>query len=84
MASDDYSFPYVAGWAGDDPVAKVHAAQQRVARAAKAILEVSPAEHGCGGRVPGAIEAVERVRARRAELAGRLGSVLDPTSAMQL
>ena len=63
---------------------RVQAAQRRVAQAAKAILVVSPAEHGSGGRVPGAIEAVERVRARRTELAGRLGGVPDPASAIEL
>jgi hypothetical protein len=84
MATDDYRFPYVAGWAGDDPVAKVQAVQGRVGRAAQAILEVSPAEHGSGGRVPGAIEAAERVHARRTELAGRLEEVPDPAPAIQL
>ena len=63
MATDDYSFPYVAGWAGDDPVAAIQATQRRVAGAARAILEASPAEHGSGGKVPGADLATGRSRA---------------------
>jgi hypothetical protein len=84
METDEYSFPYVVGWAGDDPVARVQAAQRRVARAAKAIIEVSPADHGSGGKVPGATQAVQGARVRRAELAGRLGAAPDPGPAVQL
>lgn len=65
MATDDYSFPYVAGWAGDDPVAAIQATQRRVARAARAILEASPAEHGSGGKIPGADLATGRSRTLR-------------------
>ena len=67
MSTDDYSFPYVAGWAGQKDAAKeVIASQARVARAAKAILERSPAEHTSGGRVPGVDAAVELARQARA------------------
>jgi len=51
MATDEYSFPYVAGWAADGGVDAVLAAQQRVSRAAQSILAVTPAEHLDGGRV---------------------------------
>ncbi len=63
MATDDYSFPYVAGWAGDDPVAAIQTTQRRVAHAARTILEASPAEHGLGGKVPGADLATGPTRA---------------------
>lgn len=59
MDSGGYSFPYVAAWAGDDPAAVVEATARRVATAARAILDASPAEHGPGGRVPAAEAAVE-------------------------
>jgi hypothetical protein len=65
MATDDYSFPYVAAWAGDDPVAAIQATQRRVAGAARVILEASPAEHGSGGKVPGTDLAVDGARADR-------------------
>ena len=52
MATDDYSFPYVATWAGERAAAAVIETQARVAGAAKMILEASPAEHGSGGKLP--------------------------------
>lgn len=68
MATDGYSFPYVAAWAADatDPAGEVRATQARVAQAARTILELSPADHLAGGRVPGAEQAVEKAKAERA------------------
>ena len=66
MATDDYSFPYVAGWAGDDPVSAIQATQRRVAGAARTILEASPAAHGSGGKVPGVEPATHLSRTRQA------------------
>lgn len=69
MPTDGYTFPYVASWAatsGADPAVEARATQTRVARAAKTILEVSPAEQVAGGKVPGVEQAVERHRAERA------------------
>jgi hypothetical protein len=87
-AAGGYSFPYVAGWAGDDPVAAVQATQRRVAQAAKAIIGVSPASHGPGGKVPGADQAIAGARqgsidagARRAEIDHRLASGAGPAVA---
>ena len=54
MDSGDYSFPYVAAWAGDDPAAAVESTGRRVATAARTILDTSPEEHGLGGRAPAA------------------------------
>ena len=50
MATDDYSFPYVAAWAGQDPDAVIAKTAQRVAATAKDIIAISPAEHGHGGK----------------------------------
>lgn len=64
----EYSFPYVAAWAagaGHDPVREVAATQARVAQAARSLLEVSPAEHTSGGRVPGVQAAVTAARQAR-------------------
>lgn len=65
MATDGYSFPYVAGWAGDDPARAIAQTQARVSKAAKAILEASPALVVSGGRVPGVAQAVEIARQQR-------------------
>lgn len=51
MDSGAYSFPYVVAWAGVDPAA-VESTSRRVATAARAIFDASPAEHGPGGRGP--------------------------------
>ena len=51
MPTDEYSFPYVARWAGEGGVPAVLISQQRIAQAAQTILAVSPAEHLDGGRV---------------------------------
>ena len=53
MATGDYSFPYVAAWAGADGARAIQATQARVATAARLIIEASPAPHGLGGRPPG-------------------------------
>ena len=65
MRTDDYSFPYIATWAGGEGPKAVAATQARVAQAASAIIAVSPAEHGGGGPVPGAALALEAARAAR-------------------
>ena len=57
MATDGYSFPYVAGWAGTDSVWAVRATQSRVAGAARTVIAASPAVHGTGGRPPGVTAA---------------------------
>jgi hypothetical protein len=57
MATGDYSFPYVATWAGGDGPKALLATQDRVANAARHIMRASRAPHGTGGRPPGA-EAV--------------------------
>jgi hypothetical protein len=60
MPSDDYSSPYVAIWAGTDPVKAIAQTQARVSQAAKIILEASPALHTTGGKVPGVEQALAR------------------------
>jgi len=65
MPTDGYSFPYVAGWAGDDPGKAIAQTQARVSKTAKAILEASPALIVSGGRVPGADQPVEAARQQR-------------------
>lgn len=79
MPTDGYSFPYVAGWAGEDAEQAVRATQARVNQGAKAIIAVSPAEHEPGSKPPGTDAAVEAMRqvdqasaGRRAELAARM------------
>jgi hypothetical protein len=71
MATGDYSFPYVAAWAGAEGAKAIQATQARVATAARLIIEVSPAPHGLGGRPPGFAEAVATSEARRADLNNR-------------
>ncbi|WP_298347583.1 DUF6782 family putative metallopeptidase [Ferrimicrobium sp.] len=66
MASDDYSFPCIAAWAGADPVKAIAQTQARVSSAARLILEASPAPKTPGGRVPGVEEAIERKSNERA------------------
>jgi hypothetical protein len=62
MPSDGYSFPYVVRWAGEAGVEMVQATASRVAGAATRIIAISPAEHGPGGKVPGADLALQRAR----------------------
>ena len=61
MATDDYTFPYVTGWAGQDGAKAVRATASRVASAAQSIIEASTAAHGTGGRAPG-VEAALQAR----------------------
>lgn len=49
MASDDYSFPYIATWAGGDLDGALRVTQTRVAAAAKTIINSSRAPHHAGG-----------------------------------
>jgi hypothetical protein len=51
MATDDYTFPYVAVWAGQDGSEVVKNAATRVASAAREIITASPIAHGTGGMV---------------------------------
>ncbi len=61
MTTDDYSFPYVAAWAGEEPEKVIAKTAQRVAATAKDIIAASPAEHGHGGKA--AIRLTAQVRA---------------------
>ena len=54
MPTGDYSFPYVAAWAGRDGARAVQAVQARVALAARGLIAASPAPCSGGGRPPGA------------------------------
>ena len=69
MATDGYTFPYVAGWAGTDGAKMVLGSQDRVARAARSLIAVSPASHWPGGQVPGTDAALAASRQRQAEAA---------------
>lgn len=72
MPTDEYSFPYVAAWAGDQGAKAVAATQSRVAQAAKTIIAASSAEHGAGGRAPGVDALVDHGR--------RAGTTIEPSS----
>jgi hypothetical protein len=74
MATGDYSFPYVAAWAGADGSKPIQATQARVASAARMIIEGSPAPHVTGGRPPGSAVVLAAAEARRAELNNRFGA----------
>jgi hypothetical protein len=70
MPTDDYSFPYVAAWAGDEPDKALAKTAQRVAATAKDIIAASPAEHGHGGKAalrltPPAARAAQAAEAER-------------------
>lgn len=69
MLTDEYSFPYVVGWAGTDADQAVRATQGRVNGAAQAIIAASPAEHAGGARPPGAELALARAQQLRREAA---------------
>jgi hypothetical protein len=71
MPTDDYSFPYVAGWAGEDPDKAIRETQARVNVAARAIIAESPAEHTVGSKPPGTDLAVAAVRQLEGEAATR-------------
>ena len=72
MPTDDYSFPYVAAWAGEDGANAVQATQARVATAARQLIDASPAAHTTGGKVPGVQAAIAAAQQRRSELEVRL------------
>jgi hypothetical protein len=86
MATDEYSFPYVAGWAGDAADTAIRETQARVNQASRTIIAVSPAEHEVGGRPPGTDLAMGGVRRLEAEPAapereqslGQAGGVAEP------
>jgi N-terminal domain of anti-restriction factor ArdC len=71
MPTDDYSFPYVAGWAGEDPDKAIRETQARVNVAARAIIAESPAEHTVGSKPPGTDLAVAVSRKLEGEAATR-------------
>jgi hypothetical protein len=77
MTTGDYSFPYVASWAGEAGAKAVQATQLRVAKTARQIIESSSAPHTGGGRVPGVEVAIAAAQARRAELEARLVATPD-------
>jgi hypothetical protein len=82
--SSEESFPYVAGWAGEDPGKAVAATQARVATAASQIIDASPAAHLPGGRPPGVEAAVAAAQTRREGLRTRIGgSTQDPATCEQ-
>lgn len=72
MASDGYSFPCVAAWAGEDGAKAIVATQGRVATAARQIICASPAPHLSGGKVPGVDAAPAAARSPEVGLDGRL------------
>jgi len=69
MPTDEYSFPYVAGWAGGDTDKAIRGTQARVNAAAQAIIVASPAEHTGGARPPGTDLAMAQVRRLEGEAA---------------
>ena len=71
MPTDNYSFPYVAGWAGEEPDKAIRETQARVNVAARAIIAESPAEHTAGSKPPGTDLAVAAARQLAAEAATR-------------
>jgi hypothetical protein len=70
MPTDDYTFPYVAGWAGEDADKAIRETQARVNVAARAIIAESPAEHTVGSKPPGTDLAVAATR----QLEGEAGT----------
>lgn len=75
MATDNYSFPYVASWAGSGASKAIAATQARVATAAKQIIAVSPAEHSPGGRAPGSDAVIAAARGRAGAAFGAGGAI---------
>jgi hypothetical protein len=65
LATDGYTFPYVATWAGQDGTAAVRTTATRVAAAAKDIIAASTVEHSAGGHVPSAELALARAAEQR-------------------
>jgi hypothetical protein len=84
MPTGDYSFPYVASWAGEAGAKAVQATQIRVAKTSRQIIESSTAPHTGGGRVPGVEAAITAAQARRAELEARLVATPDAEPAVVL
>ena len=77
MATGDYSFPYVAHWAGGgDVVTSIQASQDRIASAVRQIIAVSPASRMAGGR-PTWLDLETAASRRRAAAS----SLADPTTA---
>jgi phage replication-related protein YjqB (UPF0714/DUF867 family) len=62
MPTDEYSFPYVAGWAGEDADKAIRGTQARVNAAAQTVIAASPAEHTAGAKPPGTDLAIAQVR----------------------
>ena len=50
MPTDEYSFPYVAAWAGQDHDKTIQQTATRVAACAREIIAVSPADHAGDGK----------------------------------
>jgi hypothetical protein len=50
LATDDYTFPYVSAWSGEDGTEVVQATAARVAAAAREIITASTVPHTAGGR----------------------------------
>jgi hypothetical protein len=73
MPTDEYSFPYVAGWAGEAAAKAIRETQTRVNQASRTIIAVSPAEHEVGGKPPGTDLAVASLRQLEAEAVARGG-----------
>ena len=71
MSTDDYSFPYVAAWAGDDADRAIRETQARVNKAARTIISDSPAEHAAGAKPPGTDLALATMRQSEAGLRRR-------------
>jgi antirestriction protein ArdC len=69
MPTDEYSFPYVAGWAGEDADKAIRQTQARVNAGAQAIISASPAEHMGGAKLPGTDLAVAQMRQLEGEVA---------------
>jgi hypothetical protein len=69
MPTDGYSFPYVAGWAGEHADKAIRETQARVNMAAQAIIAESSAEHTVGAKPPGADLALGTLRQAEAEAA---------------
>lgn len=62
LATDDYTFPYVAVWAGEDGAEVVQASASRVAAAAREIITRSTVAHTFGGNAARLVpkESVDR------------------------
>jgi hypothetical protein len=76
MPTDRYTFPYVAGWGGEQATELVQSTATRVARAAKELIAASPATHVTGGHVPGHEKAITSTATNRASVS-RAAAVAD-------